>query len=301
MYRTEKIYQRIKDTNLKYPICVPSYDRPNNFFIEWVKSNKFDIPKDNLYLFIRNTPEQIALYKHLRKLVNIVLISKDTIDLGDTRAQIVRWGQKHNHELLFMLDDTVKGIWWLSTVERKNQTYLDISKQSSPKTSFQIWAEEHIQNGMVASGISWKGFHWMPDRVNKSIEPLNNGTYLSNCIAISPMKWLEADINYKSIEEAGVEDIFIMYNLLIHRQPFCNMSDICFEIKVDPRGGDNSVYPNQKRSERLLKVKKGFWKKTLGLEWGEKHPGFSIVKGRSEDEMIRTNLSYWRKYYANTK
>lgn len=300
MYRTEEIFEEIKNEPLKYPICVPSYDRPNNPFIEWVKTSKFDIPKDNLFMFIRNTPEQKALYEPLNNLVNLVLISKDTKDVGDTRAQIVKWGQKHNHELLFMLDDTVKGVWWLTTIERKGQVFLDMSRVSTPKVAFQIWAEEHLRNKMIATSIGWKGFHWMPNRINLPIESLN-GAALSGCIGISPMKWLEAGINYKPMEETGVEELYLAYQLLKNKLPFCLLADFCYEVKTVAFGGNNSVAQNQNRFERLFKIQKDFWEKTLGLQWGEKHPGFRVVKGRSEPYNIRINYPYWRKYYEDTE
>ena len=296
MYRAEKIFTHLDD-NLDYPICVPSYSRPNNSFIKWVQSDKFDIPKDNLFMFIRKTDEQKEMYKPLKKYVNLICIKPDTRDLGDTRQQIVEWGYKNGHDLIFMLDDRVNGLWWLNTVDRNGRILLDIDKRSTPKTAFQIWGKEHMKKGMVATNVSSKGFHWMENRVNKPIEPLN-GSRLSNCIALSPKQIIENDANYKAIADVGVEDVYIMYTLLMNKLPFCNLSDICFTLsKPETVGGDSAVYPNIDRNERLLRVKKLFWEKTLGLEWGEKHPGFTVVQTKNEPDIIRVNYKYWRKYY----
>lgn len=301
MYRTEKLYNKIVDKELKYPVCVPSYSRPDNAFIRWVKSGKVDIPKDKLCMFIRDTDDQWEMYKPLSEYVTLVPIRPDTKDLGDTRQQIVEWAQENEHELIFMLDDRIKGVWWLNTVERNGVTYLDTDKRSTPKTAFQVWAEEHIRKGMIATSISNKGFHWMPDRVGRPIEPLN-GSGLSCCIALSPMKMKEHDVNYKPIHEVGVEDVYIIYALMMKKLPFCNLSDITYDqVKPETAGGDAAVYQTTDRNARLLVIKKLFWEKTLGLEWGQKHPGFRVVQTKNESNIIRVNYPYWRKYYADTK
>jgi hypothetical protein len=299
MYRTEKIYNNVKDKELNFAICVPSYDRPNNAFIKWIKSGKTDIPKERLFMFIRNTKEQKQLYKPLREFVNIVLISPDTRDLGDTRQQIVEWAYEKKYDLIFMIDDRINGIWWLSPIERNGKEYFDVDKRSTPYTAFKIWATEHMKKGMVATSITNKGFHWMPDRIGKPIEPLN-GSGLSCCIALSPIKMIEAGVNYQAIEDVGVEDVYILYALLTHKLPFCNLVDIAYNQVASGKGGDASVYPNMTRVERLLKVKKLFWEKTLGLEWGQPHPGFKVVQTKNEPDIIRVNYKFWRKLYDNS-
>lgn len=301
MYRSEKLYHKVVDKDLMYPVCVPSYNRPDNAFIKWVKSGKVDIPKDKLCMFVRNTEEQMKLYEPLQEWVTLVPISPDTTDVGDTRRQVVEWAQEQGHELIFMLDDRIKGIWWLNTVERNGVTYLDTDKRSTPKTAFQVWAEEHIRKGMIATSISNKGFHWMPNRVNKPIEPLN-GSGMACCIALSPMKMKEHDVNYKNIYEVGVEDVYIIWALLVKKLPFCTLSDICYDqVKPEPTGGNTAVFSGMTRNERLFKVKKIFWEKTLGLEWGEKHPGFRVIQTKNESNIIRVNYPYWRKYYGYTE
>lgn len=301
MYRSEKIYNIIKDKPLDYPICVPSYNRPDNAFIKWVKNPHFDIPRDNLFVFIRNTEEQKKLYKPLASYVHLVCISENTRDLGDTREQIMNWAYEKGHELIFMLDDRINGIWWLNTKERNGETYLDVDKRSSPKTAFQIWAKQHMKKGMYATSISNKGFHWMPNRVNRPIEPLNSSG-LSCCIALSPIKMIDAGVNYKAIEDVGVEDVYILWALLTHKLPFCNLSDIAYnQVSSNNKGGDADIYPGMSRVERLLKVKKIFWEKTLGLEWGEPHPGFKVVQTKNEPDIIRVNYPYWRKYYDSAE
>lgn len=298
MYRTEKIFLNRPDNFCPYPICVPSYNRPNNGFAKWAMSNKFDIDKSNVFMFIRDTPEQWKLYKPLKDYVTLVGISPDTKDVGETRQQIVEWGYKNGHDLIFMVDDRVNGVWWLNTVERGGRTFLDIDKQSTPATAFYIWGKEHIKKGMVATSISSKGFHWMENRVNKPITPLNGGSGLFSCIALSPKPIIEHNANYKSIMETGVEDVYITYALLTNKLPICNLSDICFSLcpYVDV-GGNSSTFSNMERNDRHLKVKKLFWEKTLGLEWGEKHPGFTVVQTKNEPDIIRVNYRYWRKYY----
>jgi hypothetical protein len=51
------------------------------------------------------------------------------------------------------------------------------------------------------------------------------------------------------------------------------------------------------RNERLLKVKKLFWEKTLCTPWGESHPAFKVVQTKSEPDIIRVNYKYWHKLY----
>lgn len=300
MYRTRIQYETLKDEPLKYPICVPSYSRPDNAFIRWVKKTP-DLSRKNLYMFIRNTTEQKALYKPLSKWVNLVLIPANTKDVGETRKAIINWGIKHKHELLFMLDDRVNGVWWLESVIRNGKQYMDVAKDSTPTQAFKIWADQHLSNGMLMSGISNKGFHWMPGFVNYPIKPLNNG-YPSVAVAVSPMRFAEYSINYASIEEGGIEDANILYQLLTHRLPFCVLHDICYDqVKPEVIGGNSKVYEGLTRDERLLATKKIFWEKTLKSPWGTPHHGFRTVNRNNESSAVLINYPYWRKYYADTE
>lgn len=300
MYRTRDRYEVLKDEPLKYPICVPSYNRPDNSFIQWIKKNP-GLSKENLYMFIRNTAEQRELYRPLSKWVNLVLIPANTKDIGDTRRHIVNWGVKHKHELLFMLDDRVNGVWWLEPVLRKGKIYLDTAKDSTPTQAFKLWADQHLSNGMLMTGIGSKGFHWMPKFIDAPIKPLNNG-YPSVAVAVSPMEFVEHSINYSAIEEVGIEDVNILYQLLIHRLPFCMLHDICYnQVKPNGVGGNFKVYQGLTRNERLLETKKTFWEKVLKSSWGTQHPGFRVVNRSNESNVIFINYPYWREYYADSK
>lgn len=301
MYRTEKLYEKLKDQPLKYPVCVPSYSRPNNALIEWVKKPGWNIPKNKLVFFIRNTPEQREMYKPLQKYARIVLIPASTKDLGETRMHIVNWGIKHHHEVLFMLDDRVNGIWWLNKVVRNGKLYLDVDTQSTPADAFKIWAHQHRKHKMLLTGIGNKGFHWMPNLINFPIEPLNGG-FPSVAVAVSPLEFAKRGINYSSIDERGIEDSNILYQLLIRKLPFCMLYDLCYDqTKPCSVGGGSAVYQTLDRNERLTRIKKVFWENTLGIPWGEKHPGFRLVQRSNESNRIQINYPYWRNYYANSE
>lgn len=301
MYRTEALYETLKGFPLEYPICVPSYGRPDNAFIRWVQQPGFDIPKERLFMFIRNTPEQKRIYKPLSKWVNLVLIPESTKDLGDTRMHIVNWGIKHKHELLFMLDDRVNGIWWLNTVVRNGVTYLDTDKRSTPSQAFKIWAFQHLDSGVFLTGIGNKGFHWMTGFINDPIKPLNRG-FPSVAVAISPTKFAEHSVNYAAIEKVGIEDSYILYQLLIRKLPFCMLQDVCYnQVKPSQTGGNSAIQPGMTRDERLTIVKRIFWERTLKLPWGTPHPGFRVVNRKNESNVILINYPYWRNYYANSE
>lgn len=258
-------------------------------------------PKENLCMFIRNTPEQRELYKPLRDRVRLILLPDWVQDIGSTRKAIVLWGAKHSPDLIFMLDDRVNGLWWLNTVSRPGGVFLDADKRSSPKTAFQIWAYQTLSNSMAATSISNKGFHWMPNRVNSPIKPLNGGV-LSVCIALCPGRLLEQGVNYGPIFDTGIEDTYIVHRILTEKLPFCNLSDIAFsQVKTNNVGGNASVQPDLTRADRLLVVKRLFWEKTLGIPWGTKHPGYYLVSTKVEPQQIRINYQYWRKYYGYTE
>lgn len=301
MYRTEILYDKVQDQPLKYAICAPSYNRPNSAFMNWVKSKNFDVPRDNLFLFIRNTAEQIEMYKPLKEYVHLILLPKYVQDIGDTRKAIVLWGNKHSPDCLFLLDDRVDGVYWLSTVERPKGIFLDVDKRSSPKTAFQIWAMQHLEANMIATSITNKGFHWMPKRINFPIKPLN-GSALACCIALSTHRMIEAGINYDSVSKVGAEDIYITHQMLIHRLPFCNLSDIIYnQVRPDNVGGNASVLPGLSREDRLLCYKKLFWENTLKVPWGTKHPGYYLLSNKTESNIIRIKYPYWRKFYEDTR
>lgn len=298
MYRTRERYEVLKDESFKYPICVPSYNRPDNSFIHWVKKNP-DLSRENLYVFIRNTPEQKALYKPLSKWVHLVLLPENTEDIGTTRKYIINWGVKHGHELLFMLDDRVNGIWWLEPVIRNGKTYLDVAKDSTPTQAFKLWADQHMSNGMLVTGINNKGFHWMTNLINYPIEVLN-GANIGVCIAISPIELSREKVNYESISNVGVEDLHLVYQLLVNRLPFCMLYDFCYSQTQPYSFGGNSE-KGLSRDERLLKYKKVFWEKVLGLTWGTSHPGFVVRQRKQESNSIHINRRYWKGFYEDSK
>ena len=301
MYRSETLYHVIKNTPLLYPICIPSYDKTDPAFFKWITSPKFDVPRENICVFIRNTPEQKRMYSHMKDRARILLLPDWVQDIGDTRKAIVQWGAKHSPELIYMLDDRVDGIWWLNVQKRPSGTYLDVDENSTPKTAFQIWAKQHLSAGMVATGISSKGFHWMPDHINMPIKPLNGGG-LFYSIALSPASLIEHGANYDSIKKTGVEDVFIAHQLLTRQLPFCTLSDICYsQVKTTNIGGNASVMPGLSREDRLLVWKKLFWENTLGIPWGTKHPGYYRVSTKTEPDQIKINYRYWRGLYGYTK
>lgn len=301
MYRSVELYRQLVNKPLKYPICIPSYDRPYSPFIKWVQKPVFDVPKENLFMFIRNTPEQIEMYKPLSKWVNLVLIPATTKDIGETRAHIMRWAVKKGHSLIFMLDDRVNGIWWLSPINRNGKQYMDVDEWSTPNQAFKIWAEQHKQAGMVMTGLSDKGFHWMPEHVNYPLVPLNQGVP-SVCIALSPLELCKNGVEYHSIITHGVEDLGFVYQLLQKRLPFCKCTDICYSQAAPlSTGGNTSVHSGLTRNERLDILKKKFWETQLGIPWGTKHPGFRIIQRKKESNIIAVNLKYWREFYEHTE
>lgn len=301
MYRTEKLYEKLKDQPLKYPICVPTYGRPDNALIKWVQKPGWNIPKNKLLLFIRNTPEQRELYKPLQKYARIVLIPASTRDVGETRMYIINWAIKHQHKVIFMLDDRVNGIWWLTKTIRNGKLSLDVDKRSTPADTFKIWSYQHEKAGMVISGIADKGFHWMPDNINAPIVPLNSGCP-SVCIALSPLKMRDYGINYRSSTDYGVEDLGIIYQLLEQGLPFGKCTDICYsQAAPSDHGGNTAVQPGMTRNERLDVLKKTFWERVLKLPWGTPHPGFKVVQRKNESNVIQLNRAYWRTVYGNSE
>lgn len=301
MYRSEIIYKNTLSEPFPYAVCVPSYDRPNNAFIKWVSSPSFDVPRENLFMFIRNTEEQKLLYRPLKQFVRLILLPDWVTDIGDTRKAIIEWGSKHSPDILFMLDDRVKGLWYLSPIQRSSGVYLDPAKNSSPLGALKVWAYEHLTNNMVSTSISTKGFHWMSDRIGMPIKPLNGGV-MACCVAHSPKRLLSEGVNYNTIAKFGIEDTYILHQLLTKKLPFCSLSDICFDqVPTNNQGGNASVSPGMTREDRLLIAKKLFWEKTLGIPWGTRHPGYYTVSTKVEPDQIRINYPFWRKYYADTE
>ena len=88
MYRTEQWYELVKNNELKTPICVPSYKRPNApiFTSKIAKS----LNKDQFFVCIRNDESEINAYKWLEEQDVATLVLLDNVtDIGNTRGAIV--------------------------------------------------------------------------------------------------------------------------------------------------------------------------------------------------------------------
>lgn len=299
-YRTEVWYNEVKDTPLSMPLCIPSYNRPDApvFSSPIIQS----LGKDNIFVFIRNDPEQQEKYALVADKVTLVTLPDWVTEIGTTREAIVQWGISQGYRNLVMVDDRAKNLFVLiPALTRNNKLTLKVAPWSTPLTTLKIW--EYLQQ-LYNATISYAVFHensWYPENIDKT--PSLSGYTEAICINLKDFQ--KFDIHYKCTYEWGIEDIRILWLVMTKRLPVFQFTDIAYkEIppeKMPQNTGSGFSYKQNhtsfiSRKERMEKLMEVFVTKTLERKWGEPLDGFRYTT--LKDGQRQLNFE-WKKYWRN--
>lgn len=132
MYRAEKqareYCKKIKDQDL-YPICIPSYRRPDAILIKKLYN---DYPELNVILFVRK--ENYQEYEKYSDKFKIVKL-KNVSNIGETRAAIVKYCWDKEIDNIFMFDDDIHLLDFMQpSVTKKRKPFYALSQHLLWKT-----------------------------------------------------------------------------------------------------------------------------------------------------------------------
>lgn len=240
MYRSEKLYKKIDslvpDNNV-WPVCIPSYNRPNGTALRRLLS------EDNLdvYLFIRS--EQIELYRKYQGRYHIIKLN-NVHDIGETRRSIVRYGMKKKWSHLFMLDDDIEQVdfivpWYLRSGKEAMVPWSTVTTGPTLLNTyaFKMWqylVHPYLDTVAISSPY-YKRFCWSKERY-ENIKPKFNIGQPIQCVHLNLDLLREHGINYQPSSVCGVEDYAIAYECYKHGLRTLQVPDIVYSC---PAMGSN--------------------------------------------------------------
>ena len=299
MYRTEDWYLERKNSKLKYPVCILSYNRPDAPIFS--KKSKFigAFAKDEVFVFIRDTQEQKQKYTYLSDKVTLVTLS-DVTDVGTTRQAVVEWAYKNGHKKIFMLDDRITDICFLAPKDTKNGK-VGLAKSvwcSNPHDGLIVWEKILDDYGFTISCPSHKGFSWYPENINAEYS-VNNGNCAA-CIALDIEDLMLNNIKYTDTAICGHDDAAIMMDILKAGLPSCKITDLEYdEVNSAEVSGGGTHGDNTDLMSRCNQRNAKFYSYE-GLD----------IKAKNEQVYLRKQnggiypyfkWKYWQKFYEENK
>lgn len=295
MYRSLELYNKtqIEDFDI-FPICVPTYNRPNPPII----SSLEQFPELPIILFIRNTDEQKNLYKHLKKKCRIVCLN-DVHDLGETRRAIVNWCIKNKISNIFMFDDDIKGVDFLYPYETCNGTlcmrahHINVGTKSViDPTVLRMWIKyiRSSRKDLTISAPLYRPDSWHMKNADAEFK-YNSGACIQ-CIHLNIKNLYKNKINYIANAEGGVEDYYLQFQVMSAGLTTSVFTDLMYECPAVGAlsGGCENANGIKDLNERFN------WYAELFLDnvSGRDHPGIKVKTTKSGLNSIKFDWKYWR-------
>ena len=243
MYRSEVLRKNIDDLvddSEVYPICVPSYNRPNASVLKYCK----EVP---IVLFIRR--EQEDLYKDYKNLCKIVLLD-NVEEIAGTRQAIVDWARNNGISNIFMLDDdiTCTDILVPSISSTSHNEFMRLQKTINGQPYsvdfkfFKVWTWliKRCSSKLTISGAGAKS-DWWNIRYKDSRTIYNSGSTIQ-CIHLNIENLENYGIKYLDSRKYGVEDYTLQYRVMAAGLYTCIFKDLVFCVPgVGNGSGGNST------------------------------------------------------------
>lgn len=297
-YRSQKHARIVEGKRFKithpeiWPICVPSYNRPNPRIVDCAD------PSLPLVFFVRK--EQLDDYKHLRKSFRVVPIN-NVHDLGETRAKIMLWAKKKGYDNIFMLDDDITSLDYLYPGKTKGGNLcmrshrLNSGKVASwlNPTAFKIWMLwlDHLDPDVAISAPSYRPDSWHMKHAGAKMR-YNSGA-MSQCIHLNVSKLYKAGVKYVSNSEAGVEDYALQFKAMGAGLKTVVLTDLIYDCP--PINSDSGGCEGANGYSDAVERYKFYHKQFIKNVCGKGHPGIVSKVSRSGYPTIKFNWSYWRE------
>ena len=210
-------YEKVK--NRKYPLVIPSYNRPNSIMMKYIHDNTdFNEPWD-IYFVVRKS--QIHDYEeniYFKEMPFVKLLSfEDHLidDAGKVRMKIIEFFNDKEEALIFM-DDDITNLTYTVPFRRDSGANISLAvSQKFAKINFarilamwQIAMEKAIElnDKLIISCPMIAGFSWAEDYCDSeiSIKYMSGAQVACFCINLKNCKTY--DINFRTNVGNGHED-----------------------------------------------------------------------------------------------
>lgn len=222
-----KAYDLVKDN--KYPIIIPSYNRPNapalvSGFLSKMDDNK-NFP---IYVFVRSSQyDDYVKGLSSNRYVNIVGIPDELmIGAGAARRQSLKWLYNQGYKAAFSFDDDLLGIGY---TEKGFTGSGDLKSKAVPNTNvcdtLAMWQismskaiEEHnvMISGLMPMGFSWKMEYCWPEQSMLYYRGLP-----SQAVCLNVAGLVENGLIYGDNKDVGHEDIDLTIRIVDSGNSVC--------------------------------------------------------------------------------
>lgn len=247
LYKTA--YEIVKDR--QFPIVIPTYNRPENLFLQWAISTFDKNESWPIYLVVRKS--QVKMYKESKYVkdydyIHVIGFNDDEIDdIGKVRKKIVNYFSKR-YSCIFMFDDDITNFTYLVPYKRKtgmlvSQTITNINTarlfamwQLAMETAISKRADLIISNTIISA------FNWTPGLCDEegSMKFMSGPQNLAVCINLKVFK--KYKLNYRTIIGNGHDDIDLLIRAILAGCTVCEFRWLSFcspGIKTDILNFDN--------------------------------------------------------------
>lgn len=220
----EVAYSKVGDK--KYPIVIPSYNRPENGFCKWATA-RFD-PNETWPIYIVVRDSQVKQYEESKYIkgydyIKVVGFPDSEIDdIGKVRKKIVEHFSK-TESCIFMLDDDLTRFTYTVPYKRESGAKISLSltkEIESPARVFAMWQLAHerailLRDDLITSAPMIAGFNWETSFCDEaqSLRFMSGPQSLAVCLNLKTFD--KYNINYRSIIGNGHDDIDLLIRALL--------------------------------------------------------------------------------------
>ena len=258
----EKLKAESKKLKEKFPIFIPSYNRPNaqDLISGCLSEDNFN-DKDGYKIYIVVRDSQREQYengiKSKNKYVDIISFPDEEIDsAGKARNKIVSYCYGHKIKYFFMFDDDITKLCYSTIDEETGKTKVIDSTVDTLDMWTYLMLESEKYN-VAISGVYDAVFAYT-DRHSDEKEMINLNNHkivIASCINSNLL--IENNINYRNSREVGPEDVDLIVQ--IFRTNKLNIASYhCLSVATRPPASDTftdfdtAEERNQKYSEMIV-------------------------------------------------
>lgn len=214
------------DEKDRFPIVIPSYNRPDCLFLEWVHSTLQNSGETwPIYLMVRDS--QVDMYKNASMIkgydfIHVISRPDEEIDdVGKARKAILSYFFDKT-DWVFMLDDDVFEVGFTVPIARKNSLASGIVKNTNFARVFAMWqraiqvAQKYRPDDLFETAMYVNSFAWMPECCDPSRSVCYGKGTTGVCTAINIKFAKNHGLNFNTIKGNGHDDANFVIRCLLN-------------------------------------------------------------------------------------
>lgn len=213
----------------KFPIVIPTYNRPDNKFIKYATSHMFNGNTWPIFLVVRKSQEQMyndsEYVKNFDYVTVLAFEDEEINDIGKVRKKIVEYFSER-YKFIFMLDDDIDKIVYTHPYKRESGSNVSLSLIPSygfkvdMANVFAMWQlsmlySNSLVKDLILSCAMVQGFSWDENFCDEdaSVRFMAGPHTLVTCLNLETFK--NKNLNYRTIHGNGHDDIDLLIRALL--------------------------------------------------------------------------------------